>query len=81
MNREIMARTSSDAFTCSEERIYKVDSSGACISAGYGVSLLHRYCSKLPHDEYAPIFAFDCHLCIKIFFTAMLDFFNLHKFC
>ncbi|KAH9654546.1 Dicer-like protein 4 [Citrus sinensis] len=52
MNREIMDRTSSDAFTCSEERIYKVDSSGACISAGYGVSLLHRYCSKLPHDEF-----------------------------
>lgn len=52
MNREIMFRTSSDAFTCSEESMYKVESSGACISAGYGVSLLHRYCSKLPHDEF-----------------------------
>lgn len=67
MDREIMVRTCSDAFTCSEERIYKVDSSGACISAGYGVSLLHRYCSKLPHDEYVPIFAFDCIIASKSF--------------
>lgn len=54
MNREIMVRSSSETFSCSEERVYRVDSSGALISAGYGISLLHRYCSKLPHDEYAP---------------------------
>ncbi|KAJ4709652.1 Dicer-like protein [Melia azedarach] len=52
MNREIMVRSSSETFSCSEERVYRVDSSGALISAGYGISLLHRYCSKLPHDEF-----------------------------
>ncbi|KAL5774848.1 hypothetical protein ACOSP7_012405 [Xanthoceras sorbifolium] len=52
MNREIATRTSSETFTTTEERLYIIDSSGACSSAGYSISLLHRYCSKLPHDKY-----------------------------
>ncbi|WJZ98263.1 hypothetical protein VitviT2T_016802 [Vitis vinifera] len=52
MNMEISVRTSSEAFTDLEERIYKVDSSGASISSVYSISLLHQYCSKLLHDEY-----------------------------
>ncbi|KAK9269302.1 hypothetical protein L1049_001073 [Liquidambar formosana] len=52
MNKEIVARTSSETFADSEEKIYKVDSSGASISSGYSISLLHQYCAKLPHDEF-----------------------------
>ncbi|KAK2646723.1 hypothetical protein Ddye_021918 [Dipteronia dyeriana] len=52
MNMEIVTRTSNETFTATEERLYTVDSSGACSSAGYSISLLHRYCSKLPHDEF-----------------------------
>ncbi|XVF35510.1 hypothetical protein REPUB_Repub18cG0151900 [Reevesia pubescens] len=52
MNMEISFRTSTEIFIGLEERMYKVDSSGASISSGYSVSLLHLYCSKLPHDEY-----------------------------
>lgn len=53
MNMEIANRTSNETFIGSEEKIYKVDSSGASISSGYSISLLHEYCSKLPCDEYA----------------------------
>lgn len=53
MNCEIACRTSSETFIGLEERVYKVNSSGASISSGYSISLLHQYCSKLPHDEYA----------------------------
>ncbi|GMH30664.1 hypothetical protein Nepgr_032507 [Nepenthes gracilis] len=35
-----------------EEKIYSVDSTGATISSQSSISLLHHYCSKLPHDEY-----------------------------
>ncbi|GMI92533.1 DICER-LIKE 4, dicer-like 4 [Hibiscus trionum] len=52
MNMEITFRTSTEVSTGPEERIYTVDSSGASISSGYSISLLHHYCSKLPHDEY-----------------------------
>lgn len=52
MNSEVAFRTSNDAHKIPEERIYKVLSSGASASSGYSVSLLHNYCSKLPHDEY-----------------------------
>ncbi|XP_021911195.1 dicer-like protein 4 [Carica papaya] len=52
MNLEIVSRTSNDTFPRSDERIYRVESSGASISSGYSVSLLHQYCSQLPHDEY-----------------------------
>lgn len=53
MNMEVAERTSSDTFVGPEERTYKVASSGASITSGYSISLLHQYCSKLPHDEYA----------------------------
>nr|WOD55120.1 DICER-like protein 4 [Abelmoschus esculentus] len=52
MNMEITFRTSTEISIGPEERIYTVDSSGASISSGYSISLLHHYCSKLPHDEY-----------------------------
>ncbi|XP_057995567.1 dicer-like protein 4 isoform X2 [Hevea brasiliensis] len=52
MNREIASRTSNETFVGLEEKVYKVDISGASVSSAYSISLLHRYCSKLPHDEY-----------------------------
>lgn len=52
MNEEIECRTSSVTFNDLEKKTYKVDSTGATISTGSSISLLHRYCSKLPHDEY-----------------------------
>ncbi|KAF5749551.1 hypothetical protein HS088_TW04G01520 [Tripterygium wilfordii] len=52
MNMEIAFRTSCETFTEIEEKTYKVNLSGACISSGYSVSLLHHYCSKLLHDEF-----------------------------
>ncbi|XP_059635348.1 dicer-like protein 4 isoform X2 [Cornus florida] len=52
MNKEIASRESSTTFVDFEERTYKVDSTGAIISSGSSISLLHHYCSKLPHDEY-----------------------------
>ncbi|XP_050272142.1 dicer-like protein 4 isoform X2 [Quercus robur] len=61
MNMEIVNRTSNETFIGSEEKIYKVDSSGACISSGYSISLLHQYCSKLPCDEFfdpKPVFCY-----------------------
>ncbi|KAK4604657.1 hypothetical protein RGQ29_012930 [Quercus rubra] len=72
MNMEIANRTSNETFIGSEEKIYKVDSSGAIISSGSSISLLHQYCSKLPCDEFfdpKPVFCcFDdiegtvCHI-------------------
>ncbi|KAI3446800.1 hypothetical protein Pfo_003465 [Paulownia fortunei] len=52
MNEEISLRKSLVPITDFEERTYKVDITGATISSVLSVSLLHRYCSKLPHDEY-----------------------------
>ncbi|KAL9326120.1 hypothetical protein ACSQ67_006765 [Phaseolus vulgaris] len=52
MNMEITFRTSDETYIIPEERIFRVDSSGASVSSGYSISLLHQYCSKLPHDEY-----------------------------
>ncbi|XP_030546666.1 dicer-like protein 4 [Rhodamnia argentea] len=52
MNMEITARTSDETFSALEERIYRVDYSGASISSGSSVSLLYQFCAKLPHDEY-----------------------------
>ncbi|PIN16599.1 Ribonuclease [Handroanthus impetiginosus] len=52
MNEEISLRKSRVPMTDFEERTYKVDSTGATIGSVSSVSLLHRYCSKLPHDEY-----------------------------
>ncbi|KAL6543544.1 endoribonuclease Dicer [Orobanche hederae] len=52
MNEEISLRKSRAPTTDFEERTYKVDATGATISSVLSISLLHRYCSKLPHDEY-----------------------------
>ncbi|MED6180828.1 endoribonuclease Dicer [Stylosanthes scabra] len=52
MNMEIVDRTSTETYIIPEERIFRVDSSGASVSSGYSISLLHQYCSKLPHDEF-----------------------------
>ncbi|KAA8522907.1 hypothetical protein F0562_009330 [Nyssa sinensis] len=52
MNEEIAFRTPSMTFVDSEQKTYKVDSTGATISSGSSISILHQYCSKLPHDEY-----------------------------
>ncbi|KAK9060685.1 hypothetical protein SSX86_021391 [Deinandra increscens subsp. villosa] len=52
MNNEISSRISTPTYVDFEEKTYKVDSTGAIISSGCSVSLLHRYCSKLPHDEF-----------------------------
>ncbi|XP_019453233.1 PREDICTED: dicer-like protein 4 isoform X2 [Lupinus angustifolius] len=52
MNMEVSSRTSNDIHSIPNERIFQVDSSGASVSSGYSISLLHQYCSKLPHDEY-----------------------------
>lgn len=64
MNKEVLSRTSRDTFNNLEESIYKVNSSGASISTACSISLLHRYCSKLPRDAYytpSPKFFFiDC---------------------
>ncbi|XP_027329743.1 dicer-like protein 4 [Abrus precatorius] len=61
MNMQISVRTSNETYIVPEERIFRVDSSGASVSSGYSISLLHQYCSKLPHDEYfdpKPIFSY-----------------------
>lgn len=61
MNFEISSRTSNEGFVNLEEKVYKVDVSGAAVSSAYSISLLHHYCSKLPHDEYDLIQIF-CYL-------------------
>jgi endoribonuclease Dicer len=55
MNTEITVRTSSETHNIPVEKIFKVESSGASVSAAYGIQLLHQYCSKLPRDEYGLI--------------------------
>lgn len=65
MDVEIAVRTSKELFSGNEDRVYKVDSSGASVSSGYGISLLHQYCAKLPRDEYALALIIDdsfCHI-------------------
>ncbi|XP_077222093.1 endoribonuclease Dicer homolog 4-like [Tasmannia lanceolata] len=52
MNKQITCRTSIETFVDLEEKRYQVDSTGASISTGSSVSLLHHYCSKLPKDEH-----------------------------
>ncbi|GER33663.1 dicer-like protein 4 [Striga asiatica] len=52
MNEEIYLRNSNVPISYFEEKTYKVDATGATISSVLSISLLHRYCSKLPHDEY-----------------------------
>ncbi|KAF9614411.1 hypothetical protein IFM89_018556 [Coptis chinensis] len=62
MMKEIACRTSGETFDDLEEVTYTVCSTGASITAGYSVSLLYHYCSKLPHDEFfipTPEFDFE----------------------
>ncbi|XP_068649428.1 endoribonuclease Dicer homolog 4-like isoform X2 [Aristolochia californica] len=62
MNKEITSRTSRETLDGLQERRYKVDKTGANISTGSSVALLHHFCSKLPHDEYftpKPLFVYS----------------------
>ncbi|CAN6448099.1 unnamed protein product [Victoria cruziana] len=52
MNNEISNRTSDEIADITEDSIYEVKKTGASISTASSVSLLHHYCSRLPHDEY-----------------------------
>ncbi|KAL3623963.1 endoribonuclease Dicer [Castilleja foliolosa] len=52
MNEEISTRKPRVSVTDFEESTYKVEATGATISSVSSISLLYRYCSKLPHDEY-----------------------------
>ncbi|GAA0157583.1 hypothetical protein LIER_14823 [Lithospermum erythrorhizon] len=52
MNAEVASREARAVVTEFAERTYKVEKTGATISMVASVSLLHRYCSKLPRDEY-----------------------------
>lgn len=58
MNEEVISRTSGDTFDNLEETVYKVESTGASISTGCSISLLYRYCAKLPRDMYGSF----CHV-------------------
>ncbi|CAN8252441.1 unnamed protein product [Cochlearia groenlandica] len=52
MNLEITSRTSEETYSRLDEKVYRVPGTGACISGGSSISLLYRYCSTLPHDEF-----------------------------
>lgn len=79
MNEEIAFRTSNDTFIIPKERIYKVVASGASLSSSYSISLLHQYCSKLPHDEYGFILNWTYSLFLNIYSpTYCTRKFNLH---
>ncbi|XP_078438839.1 dicer-like 4 isoform X2 [Wolffia australiana] len=51
MNEEVKCRSTDEVFDNLEETTYRVET-GACISTGCSVSLLHHYCAKLPRDEF-----------------------------
>jgi endoribonuclease Dicer len=52
MNLEITYRSSEETCPRLDEELYKVHETGACISGGSSISLLYKYCSRLPHDEF-----------------------------
>ncbi|KAL1189126.1 Dicer-like protein 4 [Cardamine amara subsp. amara] len=52
MNLEITSRTSEEICPRLSEELYRVPETGACISGGSSISLLYKYCSRLPHDEF-----------------------------
>ncbi|CAI0395038.1 unnamed protein product [Linum tenue] len=76
MNIEISCRTTDEKFDSPEESVYKVETSGACISSGYSISLLYHYCAKLPRDEYA-LFSFGSAL-LSLFFNPKPEFYYLN---
>lgn len=49
--------------TVKETNVYIVDATGASVTADSAVSLLQRYCEKLPGDKYA--FCFSCFIVIS----------------
>lgn len=51
MNLEITSRTSAETCPSLVDEVYRVPETGACISGGSSISLLYKYCSRLPHDE------------------------------
>lgn len=78
MNEEISSREYKEGFNNVEERTYKVDATGATISSVSSISLLHRYCSKLPHDEYDVIFLLFricCPLIVSVLRNSIILFF------
>ncbi|ESQ42054.1 hypothetical protein EUTSA_v100124260mg, partial [Eutrema salsugineum] len=52
MNLEITSRTSEETCPSLEDEVYRVHETGAWISGGSSISLLYKYCSRLPHDEF-----------------------------
>ncbi|EPS69439.1 hypothetical protein M569_05327, partial [Genlisea aurea] len=52
MNEEILLSKFTVPVSNFKDKAYKVESTGAIIGDVSSVSLLHHYCSKLPHDEY-----------------------------
>lgn len=63
MDDEISSRKSRTMVADFQENIYKVDMTGATVSSALSISLLHHYCSKLPHDEYDLVLNFTKYLC------------------
>lgn len=52
------------AYTTEEMDAYVVESTGASVTADSSVSLIHRYCEKLPGDKYGLISFFNNGLLI-----------------
>lgn len=54
------------ACTLGTMNAYVVDITGASVTADSSVSLIHRYCEKLPSDKYgnALLFPFAIHSCV-----------------
>ncbi|KAL0887460.1 hypothetical protein Bca101_011443 [Brassica carinata] len=52
MNLEITSRSSEETCPRLDDEVYRVHETGACISGGSSISLLYKYCSRLPHDEF-----------------------------
>lgn len=80
MNMEIASKTYTATIVDSRERIYRVDSTGSAISAGYSVSLLHNYCAKLPRDEYDLILYCDSTSPLFYNYKFILKFSNCWQF-
>ncbi|KAJ0266449.1 Dicer-like protein 4 [Hirschfeldia incana] len=51
-NLEITSRSSEETCPRLDDEVYRVHETGACISGGSSISLLYKYCSRLPHDEF-----------------------------
>jgi hypothetical protein len=58
-----------------EANVYHVDKTGASVTADSSVSLIHRYCEKLPGDKYGYIFLVYCLTILTLIFLFILCFF------